>query len=148
MSAQGWAAVVLGVLGVVVTAVALVAQFRRLTFGRERPVASVAMTSAQRRRATRQLRRGQRVVAEEVAGVRAVATEAAGHGGLALMFAGTTMVFAAAAIYPLSTTVVHVIYAVIAVAQAFAALALLHASNRARRFLAAHPDPVDAAVIR
>lgn len=148
MSAQGWVALVLGVAGVVVAAVALVAQFRRLTSGRQRPAASVAMTPAQRRRATRQLRRGQPVVAEEVAGARAVAAEAAGYGGLALMFAGTTMVFAAAAIYPVFTTVVHVIYAVIAAAEGLAALALLHSFNRARRFLAAHPDSAGVVVSR
>ena len=148
MSAQGWAALVLGVAGVVVFGLALVVQLRRLAAGRARPVASAAMTSAQRRRATRQLGQGQRVADEEVAGVRAVAVEAAGQRGLALMLAGTTMVFAAAALYPVFTTVVHVIYAVIAAAQGGAALVLLRASSRGRRFLVAHPDPAGAVVGR
>ena len=141
MSVQGWASVVLGVVAVVVTGVAVVIVFRRLTAARERPVVLASMTPGQRRRAARQVRRGEPVAGDELAGARAVAAEAAGQSGLALVFAGTTVAFIAQALFPSSPAVVRVIDAVAGAAQALAALAFLHASRRARRFLAAHPGP-------
>lgn len=139
VSVQGLFAVVMAVVAVVVTAIAVVIVFRRMTAERERPAVLAAMTPGQRRRAMRQIRKAQPVADDELVGVRAVAVQAADQRGLALLFAGTTVLFAAQAIFPLFPPVLRVIDAVAAAAQAFAALAFLHTSGRARRFLRAHP---------
>lgn len=140
MSVQGAFAVVLAGVALVVTGAAVVITFRRLVTDRQRPAVLTAMTLAQRRRAMRQIRKGQPVAGDELVGVRAVATEAAGMRHLALLFAGTTVLFVGQALFPLFPPVLRVIDAVAAAAQALAALAFLHTSGRARRFLAAHPD--------
>lgn len=141
MSVQGAFAVVMAVVAVVITAIAVVVLFRRMTAERERPAVLASMTPAHRRRAMRQIRRGHPVADDELDAVRAVATQASDQRGLALLFTGTTVLFAAQAIFPLFPSVLQAINAGAAAAQALAALTFAHVSSRARRFIAAHPDP-------
>lgn len=144
MSAQGVLALTLAAVGLVVTVVALVLVLRRLSAARQHPVVSSGMTMAQRRRAMRQIRRGEVVADDEVAGVRAVAREAAGNRLLALVFAGTTVVFAAQALLVTLPTALRALDVVVAAIQAAVVVAFLHVAARARDFLRAHPDPAPA----
>lgn len=75
VSLQGIFAVV---MAVVVTVIAVVIVFRRMIAEGERPAVLAAMTPGQRRRAVRQIRRGQPVADDELVGVRAEALAVVG----------------------------------------------------------------------
>ena len=141
MSAQGWAAVALGVVAVGLTGTAMVLVVRQLLAAFARPAVLAAMTLAQRRAAMRQVRKDQMVTGQALPAVRAVAVELAGQRALALLFVGLAVLFAAQALFPLHPAVLRVVNAVVAVPQVLVAALFASNARRARRWLAAHPDP-------
>lgn len=135
MSLDGW---ILQVLAGVIVVLAVVFTLRQLAH--TQPTVLTAMTTHQRRRAMRQVRRREPVADRDLAGARAVAADAAGQRVLGLMLALTAVVMSVLVISVSIPVVTEVFLVVATAALVAAAIDVYYTAGRARLFLRGHPD--------